>query len=264
MQLPGEYSAMIFRHLDCRTRSILRGWCNLRNRRIWCAATATSRKPMSRNIAANARASRRDRATASRKPRNRRCGRRNLLAGASCGSNLAHITVGIGRPAPYMIAVVAFGHFRRPDGPEKCFCCNALHRFLALDGPAMAEEYRPASSSALIFRKPRFRRSGSAPTEFARVPIEAKPTVAACAERTRNRASAKVAARKVRTVRVVEQPRAPARGKTGTGKTGATSHQSAGCTGRRSPRQPARVQARDHDRVQTWPCKSGGICNWQR
>ena len=54
--LPGEYGAMIFRHLDRRSRRTGRVWWRWRSPRNWFAATATSRKSVSRNSAGNARA----------------------------------------------------------------------------------------------------------------------------------------------------------------------------------------------------------------
>lgn len=90
--------------------------------------------------------------------------------------------------------------------------------------------------------------------EFAPVPIEAK------ADRTQVKtervivprvaepvAVPKIAERKTRVVQNrVEQPRGAARAKLA-----------------RRPSNPLDAQARD-TRIQTWPCKSGAICGWQR
>ena len=53
--LPGEYFAMIFRHLDKAKSHDCRGWSRWQNQRNTCAATAISRKPTSQNSAESAR-----------------------------------------------------------------------------------------------------------------------------------------------------------------------------------------------------------------
>jgi hypothetical protein len=121
---------------------------------------------------------------------------------------------------------------------------------LALTGPAMADQYRPDEflgldlSKAVLSPKPL-----GPPTEFAPVPIEAK------ADRG-NDAQARVEPKTMRTSKVVRtakvgvapmvHPRGAARVKL------AKRH-----------RNPLDAEARD-TRIQTWPCKSGGICSWQR
>jgi hypothetical protein len=135
------------------------------------------------------------------------------------------------------------------------FACAAL---VALGAPARADEYRAGElfgldlSTAVLSPK----RLGP-PAEFAPVAVEART------DAKRNVAEPKAdPPRVVRTTRVtpplekprvaqvhVEKPRTPARTK----------------LARRS--NPLNAQAMDTrvqtTRVQTWPCRSGGICNWK-
>jgi hypothetical protein len=112
--------------------------------------------------------------------------------------------------------------------------------------PAMADEYRADEFLGLDLSKAVLSPKRLGPeTEFAPVPIEAKADRApARAEQTADRKTV------VRTTRVkvahVERPRGAARVKL------AKRHSN-----------PLDAQARD-TRIQTWPCKSGGICDWQR
>jgi hypothetical protein len=121
--------------------------------------------------------------------------------------------------------------------------CTVL---LALSGPAMADDYRPDEFLGLDLSKAVLSPKRLGPdTEFAPVPVEAKTDHAqARADRTAER---KIV---VRTNKVtsahVEPPRGAARAKL------AKRHGN-----------PLDAQARD-TRIQTWPCKSGGICDWQR
>ena len=138
--------------------------------------------------------------------------------------------------------------------------CTTL---LAWSGPSLADEYRPDEflrldlSRALLSPKPL-----GPPSEFAPVAVEAKTDRGN--ERTSARAESKAESRIVRTKRIVipsarvahmraeksrvhtEKPRGAARTKLA-----------------RRRGNPLDAQAFD-TRIQTWPCKSGGICNWKR
>lgn len=116
--------------------------------------------------------------------------------------------------------------------------------FLALGGAAVADEYRPDEFLRLDLSKVVLSPKRLGPeAEFAPVPIEARTD-------------------RVRTTTVTEPGIVPR--KTHVAAARAT-----------PPRTPARTrlahrhgnpldaQARDA-RIQTWPCKSGGICGWQR
>ena len=117
---------------------------------------------------------------------------------------------------------------------------------VALGAPALADEYRAGEFLSLDLSRAVLspKRIGP-PAEFAPVPVEARTdTRQAVAEpKAEHR-------RAVRTTGVTEshvaKPRGAARTK--------LSH-------RRS--NPLDAQAMDRG-VQTWPCKSGGICNWKR
>ena len=120
---------------------------------------------------------------------------------------------------------------------------------LALGGPAMADQYSPDEflgldlSKAVLSPKPL-----GPPTQFAPVPIEAKADRGSDARvRVEPKADRKIVVRATRVVAApVERHRGAARVKL-----------------TRRHGNPLDAQARDI-RIQTWPCKSGGICNWQR
>jgi hypothetical protein len=131
------------------------------------------------------------------------------------------------------------------------FICAAL---LAWSGVAIADEYRPDQflgldlPSAVLSPKP----LGPSST-FAPVPAEANADHKAdrSAERAQARAEPKAAPRVVvHTTRVAharaEQPRPAARTR--------LAHRHS---------NPLDAQAFD-TRIQVWPCRSGGICNWKR
>jgi hypothetical protein len=127
--------------------------------------------------------------------------------------------------------------------------------------PALADEYGAGEFLGMdlsrVLLSPR--RLGPE-TEFVPVPIEAKtdrkqvktervivPKVGEGAVEPEIAERPKVAERKTRAVQGrVEKPRGAARPKLA-----------------RRPSNPLDAQARD-TRIQTWPCKSGAICGWQR
>lgn len=119
---------------------------------------------------------------------------------------------------------------------------------LALGGPAMADQYSPDEflgldlSKAVLSPKPL-----GPPTQFAPVPIEAKADRSSDARVRAVKADRKTVVRATRVVAApVEHHRGAARVKL-----------------TRRHGNPLDAEARD-TRIQTWPCKSGGICNWQR
>jgi hypothetical protein len=133
---------------------------------------------------------------------------------------------------------------------KSAFVAAVWTGLLALSGPAMADQYRPDEflgldlSKAVLSPKPL-----GPPTEFAPVPIEAKADRGSDAQ-ARVEPKSVPTGKAVRAAKViaapVERPRSAARAKL------AKRHSN-----------PLDAEARD-TRVQTWPCKSGGICNWQR
>ena len=122
---------------------------------------------------------------------------------------------------------------------------------LVLSVPAMAEDYRPGDYFNLDLSKAVLspKRLGP-PAEFAPVPVEAKSDHSDAAhvvaepkpvQTTTVRAAHAVPAPK-RSMR--NEHRVPARAKLA-----------------RRHGNPLDAQARD-TRIQTWPCRTGGICNW--
>jgi hypothetical protein len=121
--------------------------------------------------------------------------------------------------------------------------CTGL---LALVAPAAADEYRPSEFLGLDLSKAVLSPKRLGPeTAFAPVPIEAKADRAPAREATAT--EPKITVRKTHVAHVrAEPPRAAARTKMA-----------------RRHGNPLDAQAFD-TRIQTWPCRSGGICNWQR
>lgn len=126
---------------------------------------------------------------------------------------------------------------------------------LAWGGMALADDYRPDEFLGLDLSKAVLspKRLGP-PTAFAPVRVEAKTDQPA-------RAALSEAPKKVATERVqVAEPRV-AHVK--------TAHARGAARTRLAHRQgvhhgnPLDAQAMD-TRIQTWPCRSGGICNWKR
>jgi hypothetical protein len=119
-------------------------------------------------------------------------------------------------------------------------CCAAI---LAA-GSAWADEYRPGEfltldlSKAALSPKPL-----GPPQQFEPIRNEAKTDP----QRNAARVDAAPKAAKTKIVHAhAEKPRAPARTKLA-----------------RRHTNPLDAQASD-TRIQVWPCRSGGICNWQR
>jgi hypothetical protein len=157
-----------------------------------------------------------------------------------------------------MMAVVLFLiGFRRPYMVLKSAVAAVLFTgFLMMGGAAMADEYRPDEFLGMDLSRAVLSPKRLGPeAEFAPVPIEAK------SDRAQADPDASV------------WPRLPARN-VHVAKTRIVKPQLA--RARAEPRRtaartklahrhgnPLDAQARD-TRIQTWPCKSGGICDWQR
>ena len=128
------------------------------------------------------------------------------------------------------------------------FVCTAL---LASCGASVADEYRPDQflgldlSQAVLSPKPL-----GPTTEFAPVAVEAdtEPAAAVAAQASEEpKAEPRIVIPRTRVAHVVRaKPHGPARTKV------ARQHGNA-----------LNAQAFD-TRIQAWPCKSGGICNWKR
>lgn len=138
--------------------------------------------------------------------------------------------------------------------------------FLIVGGPAMADQYRPSEFLGLDLSRAVLSPKRLGPeTQFAPVPIEAK------ADRPQTQETAvvepKPSSRKTAT-RKTDVARASV-AKTGVAKTRVARHRAhpraaaRAKLARRHHSNPLDAQAMD-TRVQTWPCRSGGICNWKR
>ncbi|SDI06658.1 MULTISPECIES: hypothetical protein [Bradyrhizobium] len=128
--------------------------------------------------------------------------------------------------------------------------------FLAVGGVAVADEYRPSEFLGLDLSRAVLSPKRLGPeTEFAPIPIEAKSDRAQAD--TDASVWPKLPARKPHLAK-------PQMAKPEIAKSSAEPPRAAART-RLAHRHgnPLDAQARD-TRIQTWPCKSGGICGWQR
>jgi|tagenome__1003787_1003787.scaffolds.fasta_scaffold20874046_2 hypothetical protein len=128
--------------------------------------------------------------------------------------------------------------------------------FLIMGGAAMADEYRPGEFLGLDLSRAVLSPKRLGPeTEFAPVPVEAK------SDRVQSDPDASVwpklpahnihvAKTKIVKPQIAKNSAPPPR----TAARAKLAHRHG---------NPLDAQAMD-TRVQTWPCKSGGICNWQR
>ena len=129
---------------------------------------------------------------------------------------------------------------------KSAFAAALCTGLLMAGGPAMAAEYRAGEFLGLDLSKAVLSPKRLGPdSEFAPVRIEAKTESAQAP--VEPAAAPKIAVRKTHVVHGhAEKPRGAVRAKL------AQRHGS-----------PLDAQARD-TRIQTWPCKSGAICGWQR
>lgn len=130
--------------------------------------------------------------------------------------------------------------------PKRVLAAIASAALLGLGVPALAGEYRAGELLNLDLSKAVLspKRIGP-PAEFAPVPVEARtdPKQVAAEPQAERR-------RVVRTGKMIQPPVAKPRGAART----RLAHRHG---------NPLDAQAMD-TRIQTWPCKSGGICNWKR
>jgi hypothetical protein len=121
---------------------------------------------------------------------------------------------------------------------------------LAAGGSACADQYRPEEFFSLDLKKAVFSpKPLGPPAQFEQVRVEAKTDFQSKPVHTTpiHVNAMPRAAAKIRSVQAhPDKPRAPAR-------TRLVRHHG----------NPLDAQASD-TRIQVWPCRSGGICNWQR
>ncbi|GIQ74967.1 hypothetical protein [Bradyrhizobium sp. RD5-C2] len=140
---------------------------------------------------------------------------------------------------------------------KSAFVATVCTAYLALGGVAFADDYRPSEffsldlSKAVLSPKPL-----GPPAQFAPIPVEAKtdrsPDQRANVEPQVDQP--KVEPQKAARTAKVTAPREP--------KRAATQVPARAKLARRHT-NPLDAEARD-TRIQTWPCHTGGICNWQR
>jgi hypothetical protein len=137
-------------------------------------------------------------------------------------------------------------------GPKNVFAAILCTTLLAWSGASIADEYRPDEFLGLDLSRAVLspKRLGPA-TEFAPVPIEAMAEPKPVRTERITRAKTQVRPQVSPQVRPhvaharAEKPRGAARTKLA-----------------RRHGNPLDAQAFD-TRIQAWPCKSGGICNWK-
>lgn len=134
---------------------------------------------------------------------------------------------------------------------KSAFAAVLCTGFLALGSQAMADEYRPGEFLGLDLAKAVLSPKRLGPeTEFAPVPIEAR------SDRAQADPDASVWPRLPKHSTHAAKPQVA--------KNSATpSRASARTKLAHRHGNPLDAQARD-TRIQTWPCKSGAICGWQR
>ena len=134
------------------------------------------------------------------------------------------------------------------------FCASLL----ALAGAAAADEYRPDEFLKLDLSKAVLSPKRLGPeTQFEPVPNEAKDGAQANADesaRPRRPRKTHVAKPRIENTHVERTRSEPPR---------AVAHVNARTKLAHRHGSPLDAQARD-TRIQTWPCRSGGICSWQR
>lgn len=119
---------------------------------------------------------------------------------------------------------------------------------LALNGPSTADEYRPGEFLGLDLSRAVLSPKRLGPeTNFAPVRVEASSGAPAERLPERPKAASHITVPKTRTAHMnPRKSRGPARTRLA-----------------RRHSNPLDAEAFD-TRIQVWPCKSGGICNWQR
>jgi hypothetical protein len=133
-----------------------------------------------------------------------------------------------------------------PKGVFAAILCTTL---LALSQPVVADEYRSDEFLGLDLSKAVLSPKRLGPeTQFAPVPVEARTDRRSDSAQAQPKPVHTVGVHRTRVAhaRAEKKPRGAARTKLA-----------------RRHGNPLDAQAFD-TRVQTWPCKSGGICNWKQ
>jgi hypothetical protein len=132
--------------------------------------------------------------------------------------------------------------------PKSVFAAILCTTLLASSYPAVADEYRPDEFLGLDLSKAVLSPKRLGPeAQFAPVPVEARTDRRSDSALAQPKAVHVIAVHKPRMAHArAEKPRGAARTKLA-----------------RRHGNPLNAQAFD-TRVQTWPCRSGGICNWKQ
>jgi hypothetical protein len=152
---------------------------------------------------------------------------------------------------------------------KSAFVAAVCTGVLAISGPAVADQYRPAEFLNLEFPKAVFSSKRIGPeARFAPVRIEARSDEVKSDEAQSGLSDAdleasiwpKLPPRKARVAKTSIKPDVE---KTRAEPQRAAAHGNARVKLAKRHGNPLDAQATD-TRVQTWPCRSGGICNWHR
>jgi hypothetical protein len=147
---------------------------------------------------------------------------------------------------------------------KSAFVAAVCTGVLAISGPAVADQYRSGELLKLELLKAVFSSKRIGPeTRFAPVRIEARSDEVKSDEAKSDSSDAdleasiwpKLPPRKARAAKTSVKPDAE--------KARAAAHTNARVKLAKRHSNPLDAQATD-TLVQTWPCRSGGICNWQR
>jgi hypothetical protein len=145
---------------------------------------------------------------------------------------------------------------------KSAFIAAVCTGVLALSGQALADDYRPDEYLGLDLSKAVLspKRLGP-PTQFAPVPVQAKADRSGEAAPARSEPGEPTAAEGQTVVRTTKVKAAHAESPKPTTRA-EPRHAPARAKLARRHTNPLDAQARDI-RIQTWPCRSGGICNWR-
>lgn len=137
---------------------------------------------------------------------------------------------------------------------KNAFAAVICAGLLALGGAALADEYSANEFLGLDLSKAVLspKRLGP-PAEFAPVPIEAKADRGSDAQPRAELKTDRKAVVRTTVVRTTKVTVAPVEHHRGAARVKLAKRHG----------NPLDAQARDA-RIQTWPCRSGGICSWQR
>jgi hypothetical protein len=147
---------------------------------------------------------------------------------------------------------------------KSAFVAAVCTGILAISGPAVADQYRPGEFLNLELPKAVFSSKRIGPeTRFAPVRIEARSDEANSDPSDAELETSiwpKLPPRKARVAKTSVKPDAE---KTRAEPQHTAAHGSARTRLAKRNGNPLDARATD-TRIQTWPCRSGGICSWQR